>query len=96
VIIPVIVFQNATANEIQPVKGIDECLARLRRVRKGPNAQFAARNSQVERRSILVNEADVDDCGEGRDKRACDAVGARLCCVRLDLWGNQGIDGLPQ
>lgn len=69
---------SPSAHETQPIERIDERLANRGIVRKGSDAELAARDGQVERGSVLCGEGNIDGGREGRDEVARDAIGSRL------------------
>lgn len=90
----VVVFQQATADQLQPIKRVDQRLAQARVTGERPDAQLRAGDRQVERRPALRHEPNVDHCRQRRDQAARDPVRARLVRVGLDVRRDQRVNSL--
>ena len=81
----VIMLQQASADNFESVESVDKSLARRGVVREGSNAQFAARDSQVEWAAGLRLETDGYDGGQRIYFAASDTVCARLIVVGFNV-----------
>ena len=81
----VVVFQQATADQLQPIKRVDQRLAQARVACERPDTELRARDRQVKWRPTLRDERDVDYCRQRRYEAARDPIRARLVRVGLDV-----------
>lgn len=86
-------LEQRPADQVQPVKGVDERLARARVAVERPDVELAARYRQVERRAVLRRERQVDDRGQAGDLAARQAVCAGLGGEGLDAGRDERVDG---